>query len=114
MGFWLFWLVLVGFGWFWLVLVGFGWFWLFLALGSLCSVVKTLIVSGNRQRDRPTKGQGHLLSCSGQLKNENILTYFVTYRSKKNSFSRSYVCIQTKLTFVKKFRNLSVRSNFHH
>ena len=34
------------------------------SLGSLCSVVKTLIVSGNRQ----TKGQGHLLSCSGQLK----------------------------------------------
>ena len=32
-------------------------------LGSLCSVVKTLIVSGVR----PTKGQGHLLSCSGQL-----------------------------------------------
>ena len=35
------------------------------SLGSLCSVVKTLIVSGVRARD----GQGHLLSCSGQLKN---------------------------------------------
>ena len=31
---------------------------------SLCSVVKTLIVSGAQG----TKGQGHLLSCSGQLK----------------------------------------------
>ena len=34
------------------------------SLGSLCSVMKTLIVSGARPRD----GQGHLLSCSGQLK----------------------------------------------
>ena len=34
------------------------------SLGSLCSVVKTLIVSGAR----PSKGLGHLLSCSGQLK----------------------------------------------
>ena len=33
-------------------------------VGSLCSVVKTLIVSWVRQTDR----QGHLLSCSGQLK----------------------------------------------
>ena len=39
------------------------------SLGSLCSVVKTLIVSWVRQTDRATKGQGHLLSCSGQLKN---------------------------------------------
>ena len=37
------------------------------SLGSLCSVVKTLIVSGNRA----TKGQGHLLSCCGQLKNQD-------------------------------------------
>ena len=42
------------------------------SLGSLCIVVKTLIVSGNRQRDQGTKGQGHLLSCSGQLKTEII------------------------------------------
>ena len=34
------------------------------SLGSLCSVVKTLIVSGAGPRD----GQGHLLSCCGQLK----------------------------------------------
>ena len=34
-------------------------------LGSLCSVVKTLIVSGAQ----PTKGQGHLLSCRGTAKN---------------------------------------------
>ena len=34
------------------------------SLGSLCSVVNSLIVSGAQ----PTKGQGHLLSCSGQLK----------------------------------------------
>ena len=39
------------------------------SLGSLCSVVKTVkIVSGVRQTDRGTKGQSHLLSCSGQLK----------------------------------------------
>ena len=38
------------------------------SLGSLCSVVKTLIVSGVRQSYRPSKGQGHLLGCSGQLK----------------------------------------------
>ena len=40
------------------------------SLGSLCSVVKTLIVSGNRPSKQPTKGQGHLLSCSGQLKRD--------------------------------------------
>ena len=39
--------------------------------GSLCSVLKTLIVSGAQPRDRPSKGQGHLLSCCGQLKNRN-------------------------------------------
>ena len=38
------------------------------SLGSLCSVAKTLIVSLVRQTDQPSKGQGHLLSCSGQLK----------------------------------------------
>ena len=38
------------------------------SLGSLCSVVKTLIVSGVRRTNQPSKGQGHLLSCSGQLK----------------------------------------------
>ena len=44
-----------------------------MSLGSLCSVVKTLIVS----LVGPTKGQGHLLSCSGQLK-----TITKTYRSE--------------------------------
>ena len=39
------------------------------SLGSLCSVVKILIVSGAGQTNQPTKGYGHLLSCSGQLKN---------------------------------------------
>ena len=34
----------------------------------VCSVVKTLIVSGVRQTEQASKGQGHLLSCSGQLK----------------------------------------------
>ena len=38
------------------------------SLGSLGSVVKGLIVSLVGPRDQPTKGQGHLLSCSGQLK----------------------------------------------
>ena len=38
------------------------------SLRSLCSVVKTLIVSGVRRTNQPSKGQGHLLSCSGQLK----------------------------------------------
>ena len=33
----------------------------------LCSVVKTLIVRGVRQRDRPSKGQGRGQGC-GQLK----------------------------------------------
>ena len=36
------------------------------SLGSLCSVVKTLIVSG---ADQGTDRQGHLLGCSGQQKN---------------------------------------------
>ena len=36
------------------------------SLGSLCSVVNSLIVSGARR----TEGQGHLLSCCGQLKKE--------------------------------------------
>ena len=34
------------------------------SLGSLCNVVKALIVNGARR----TKGQGHLLSCFGKLK----------------------------------------------
>ena len=38
------------------------------SLGSLCSLVKALIVSLVRQTEQATKGQGHLLSCSGQLK----------------------------------------------
>ena len=38
------------------------------SIGSLCSVVKTLIVSGNKPRDR----QRVLLSCSGQLKNISV------------------------------------------
>ena len=40
--------------------------------GSLCSVVKTLIVSGDQPREQGGKGQGHLLSCSGQLKIMNF------------------------------------------
>ena len=46
------------------------------SLGSLCSVVKTLIVSGVRG----TKGQGHLLSCSGQLKTKHIVRIFFITR----------------------------------
>ena len=38
------------------------------SLGSLCNVLKALIVSGAQWTDQQTKGQGHLLSCSGQLK----------------------------------------------
>ena len=38
------------------------------SLGSLCSVVKTLIVSGVRPTKQARDRQGHLLSCSGQLK----------------------------------------------
>ena len=45
------------------------------SLGSLCSVVKTLIVSGAGPTDRPTKGQGHLLSCCGQLKTRIIFVF---------------------------------------
>ena len=44
------------------------------SLGSLCSVVKTLIVSLVRQRDRPRDRQCHLLSCSGQLKMQDFCT----------------------------------------
>ena len=36
------------------------------SLGSICRVVKTLIVSGARRTKGPSKGQGHILSCSGQ------------------------------------------------
>ena len=42
------------------------------SLGSLCSVVKTLIVSGAQARD----GQWVLLSCSGQLKIEDYSLMF--------------------------------------
>ena len=50
------------------------------SLGSLCSVVKTLIVSGNRPSKQPTKGQGHLLSCCGQLKsNQNRVRFKCKY-----------------------------------
>ena len=38
------------------------------SLGSLGSVVKGLNVSSVLPTKGPTKGQGHLLSCSGQLK----------------------------------------------
>ena len=37
------------------------------SLGLLCGVGKTLIVSGAGQTKQASKGQGHLLSCSGQL-----------------------------------------------
>ena len=39
------------------------------SLGPLCSVLKTLIVSGAGPTKGPTKGQGHLLSCRGTAKN---------------------------------------------
>ena len=43
--------------------------------GSLCSVVRTLIVSVG-----PSKGQGHLLSCSGQLNiSERVLSTFESF-----------------------------------
>ena len=42
--------------------------------GSLCSVLKTLIVSGNGPSKQASKGQGHLLSCCGQLKSEGLKT----------------------------------------
>ena len=47
------------------------------SLGSLCSVVKTLIVSG---ADQGTDRQGHLLSCSGKQKNitPNNVSYIVS------------------------------------
>ena len=45
---------------------------------SLCSVVKTLIVSGNRPNKQPTKGQGHLLSCCGQLKSFKQFTLLLS------------------------------------
>ena len=44
------------------------------SLGSLCSLVKALIVSLVRQTEQATKGQGHLLSCSGQLKMTDFCT----------------------------------------
>ena len=37
------------------------------SLRLLCSVVKTLIVSGNRGTKQASKGQGHLLSCCGPV-----------------------------------------------
>ena len=52
------------------------------SLGSLCSVVKTLIVSLVRQTNQGTKGQGHLLSCSGQLK---------TNKQQKNNLEPSFL-----------------------
>ena len=39
------------------------------SLESLFNIVKTLIVSGAKG---PTKGQGHLLSCCGQLKRRTL------------------------------------------
>ena len=47
-------------------------FLMFIATFPLCSVVKTLIVSLVRQRDRPRDRQCHLLSCSGQLKRQPL------------------------------------------
>ena len=50
------------------------------SLGSLGSVVKGLIVSWVG----PTKGQGHLLSCSGQLKTKSACAYFQMFATKKS------------------------------
>ena len=44
------------------------------SLGSLCSVVKTLIVSDAGRTDQASKGQGHLLTCSGQLIKADIFS----------------------------------------
>ena len=41
-------------------------------MGSLCSIVKTLIVSGAGRTDR----QGVLLSCSGQLKRPHFINSY--------------------------------------
>ena len=78
------------------------------SLGSLCSVVKALIVSGVRPTNQPTKGQGHLLSCSGQLKRNTaqLLTYviFVAFQpnyhpSLMNSVSQNWWCFHFKVYY---------------
>ena len=45
-------------------------------LGSLCYVVKALIVSGNGQTDQASKGQGHLLSCSAKKNGTLTVCHF--------------------------------------
>ena len=55
------------------------------SLGSLCNVVKTLIVSGARPTNQASKGQGHLLSCSGQLKKHNQKTWNTTQCVQTNT-----------------------------
>ena len=76
------------------------------SLGSLDSVVKGLIVSLVRPTDQGTKGQGHQLSCSGQLKNikitykEKIFVYqsVLTYDLHRKTHVNEYVICQPAVT----------------
>ena len=61
------------------------------SLGSLCSDVKTLIVSLVGPTRRPSKGQGHLLSCCGQLKRKKTKG-----RRKRGPTHPPFVCPQTQ------------------
>ena len=59
------------------------------SLGSLGSVVKGLIVSWVRATNQGTKGQGHLLSCSGQLKRQKNWCFSLeghSFNQKKQIF----------------------------
>ena len=61
------------------------------SLGSPCSVVKTLIVSGNRATNQPRDGQWVLLSCSG-AKNIMIFLFVMNISLLSAAYSRCVHC----------------------
>ena len=74
------------------------------SLEPLCSVVKTLIVSSVRQTKGPSKGQGHLLSCSRQLKSPSY--HFGRLSSTENKVTKNKYTSYSPTRFRERFRRV--------
>ena len=73
-------------------------------VGSLCRLVKTLIVSSVRQTKGPSKGQGHLLSCSRQLKSPSY--HFGRLSSTENKVTKNKYTSYSPTRFRERFRRV--------
>ena len=73
-------------------------------VGLLCRLVKTLIVSSVRQTKGPSKGQGHLLSCSRQLKSPSY--HFGRLSSTENKVTKNKYTSYSSTRFRERFRRV--------